>query len=61
MADYDQLREVIMARLRAAARVDRDSALGIARNVLAANPREAQQFEAWFKVNGAQLVRIING
>ncbi len=61
MADYDQLRERIMVQLRAAAPVDRDMALLIARSVLATNPREAQQFEAWFKVNGDQLVRIVNG
>ena len=60
MASPDQLRNEIMNRLRAAKPVSYDQALAIGKEVLAADPKAALQFERWFEINGATVVQMIN-
>lgn len=52
-----------MDALALAKPVDRDSALAIAENVLAAPERtkELRDFRSWFKTNGDWLVARVNG
>jgi hypothetical protein len=53
------LHDALEAALRAAVPLTEDSALQIAHGLLP--PTEKLQFEEWFKVNGALLVRRLNG